>query len=367
MNRKAPTQKYQKYLITASLPAALSVFGLFLVYSVVYEENILRFQVQLFAVLAGMTGMVLLSALDFRRFRRSLSLLLYGISVSLLVLTLLIGDGPGNKSWISIPGLILEFQPSELVKVLFIFTFSQHIARLEEEKRLGTLRGIAALFFHFASLTALVLAQRDVGNALIYCFICAVMLIAARLRMRYYIGSIAGLAASAPLLWHFMGEHRRQRVLAGFHPAADPDGYGYQALKSMAAIAAGGITGNGWLALTAAREVPALHTDMILAALAEQFGILGVLFLILLETALILRIIVIAARTDMASSLLCIGVSALIFGQFIISVGMCLGQLPVIGVTLPFISYGGSSVFSLFCACGLVLAADKLPVNDAIK
>jgi rod shape determining protein RodA len=167
---------------------------------------------------------------------------------------------------------------------------------------------------------------------------------------------MAVLAALAfPVIWPHLDEYRRMRILVGFNPSIDPTNYGYQQLRSMDAIAAGGVFGEGMFGGAKYRLVPTFWTDFIFAVIAEKFGLFGCIILFALLLLLVLRIFLVARRAgNDYATFICAGVAAIITAQSIENMGMCLGMLPVIGITLPFVSYGGSSVLSMYLLIGLI-------------
>jgi rod shape determining protein RodA len=294
---------------------------------------------------------------DYEELLRRFTVPLFVVSVVSMVITLLIGTGPegsSNRCWIEIPGFI-SIQTSEFVKILFVMTFAKHIDLLKE--KINKPLSVLALCIHGGLITLCVLATGDLGSALVFAAIMAIMLYTGGLSLWYFAGAIVLLLILFPYLWPKLALYQQQRILVGFDPTLDPEGYGYQPLRSLATIAAGGFRGSGYSGGSYYTTVPKYYTDFIFAVIAEKFGFFGVLAYLILMTVLIVRLIVLArrARKDCGANL-CMGIAAIFIAQSLENIGMCLGMLPVIGITLPFLSYGGSSMLSSFLCVGVVLS-----------
>lgn len=347
----------------ALIAVCLALCGILVIASAVHatmENGGVRYIViQSAAVLSGIVGMTLLSFWDYERYMKKLCVPLFLFAAVLLAATLVIGTGEGtNRSWIRFSFLPIGIQPSEFAKIFFICTFAYHLASVRT--RLNRLRNLFALCLHFGVICGLVLLQGDLGSALVFVFIFICMMFASGVKLRYFLAAAAAVLAASPFLWERLSYYQKQRILVGFSPESDPQGFGYQVLRAKEAIANGGLTGMGYMQGTltqnaAASALPKRHTDMIFAVMAEEFGFIGVLFYLLLYTALVVRILWIAAHVrGYMGSYICIGAAAVIIFQGLENIGMCMGLLPVIGLTLPFLSYGGSSALSLFLLIGVV-------------
>jgi rod shape determining protein RodA len=204
-------------------------------------------------------------------------------------------------------------------------------------------------------LAGLVFLQDDLGTALVYMTIALAMMFAAGLSVWYYV--IGGTAAvvAFPYIWPLLGEYQRMRILVGFNPELDPTDFGMQALMSRRAITAGGIFGTGLNGGGYYENVPMANNDFVLSMIGEKFGFVGCAAVVLLFAVLIIRIFIIAirARKD-CGAYIAVGCGALLLAQVTENLGMALAMLPVVGITLPFISYGGSSVLSLYMMVGIM-------------
>ena len=347
----------------AVIALMLAVMGIVIIASAVHTTmtgyGIKYIVIQSVAVLLGVTGMAVLSTLDYERYLKKLCIPLFLVTCALLAATLVIGTGEGsNKSWIRFSFLPIGIQPSEFAKIFFICTFSYHLATVRE--KLHKIWHLTALCIHFGIVCGLVLLQGDLGSALVFVFIFLCMMFAAGVKLRYFLIRAALVLGASPFLWERLSYYQKQRILVGFTPEADPQGFGYQVLRAKEAIAGGGLWGMGYLQGTlsqspAASALPKRHTDMIFAVLAEELGFVGVCIYLFLYVLLVVRILWVASKArGYMGSYICIGAAAVFIFQGLENLGMCMGLLPVIGLTLPFLSYGGSSALSLFLLIGVV-------------
>ena len=315
------------------------------------------------AIILGIVCMFILSKSDYNHIIKYAKYL-YILSIAAMLLTLAFGvgdeSGVGNKNWIRFPlpgGNTIGIQPSELVKIAFILTLAKHLDAVKEN--INHPKNILFLFMHFGGITGLVLFQGDLGSALVFVFIFIAMLFASGVNLWYFLAGIFVLIASSPLLWNFLREDQRRRILVGFNPELDPLDKGFQVLTSQKAIGSGGLFGAGYQKgyYTQRTTIPKQWTDFIYSAAGEEFGFIGSILVLILLTLIITRIFVIARNArNTPGSLICVGVMAIFISQTIENIGMCLGLLPVIGITLPFFSYGGSSVLGSLLGIGVVLS-----------
>ena len=319
------------------------------------------------AIILGTVCMFILSKMDYNHVIKYAQYL-YILAVVSLILTLVIGVGDeigvGNKSWIRIPiggGNTVGLQPSEIVKIIFILTFAKHLDTVKEE--INSPKNILLLVLHFVVILGLVLLQKDLGSALIFIFIFAVMLFAAGASLWYFLGGLFMLVASSPLLWRLLSDNQRNRILVGFDYSLDPQGLGFQPRLSQWAIGSGGLFGAGYQQgdFTQGNSphgmIPFQWTDFIYSAAGEEFGFIGAILVLLLLAFIISRIFMISRNArNTSGSLICVGVMTIFIAQIVENIGMCLAMLPVIGITLPFFSYGGSSILSSLLGIGVVLS-----------
>lgn len=303
----------------------------------------------------GLFGMMFVFAVDYRELER-LSYFFYGITLLLLLLVPIIGSfGGGARRWINLGAFSL--QPSELAKVSSLLVLAQYF-HLVIPPTGYNLRDLIYPGVLVAIPMGLVLAEPNLGTATIIGFVAMTLVFAAGIRL----SSLATLGAAAggllPLLWHQMKPYQKQRILSFLHPDMDPLGTGYHMIQSKITIGSGMLWGKGFLQGTQNRLdfLPEKHTDFIFAVLAEEWGFIGVCTLFALYGALLARLLVIAWKArDRFGSLVALGGAAIIFWQLLINVGMNIGILPVVGVPLPLLSYGGSSLLTVMLAMGLAL------------
>jgi len=339
-----------------------SIFGIVVISSATATSDTGSFRyvfIQSFALVIGIGLFVLLTVFDIDVIVDKWPFLV-AISVLLLVALIPFGvdDGTGNKSWLRFLGI--GIQPSEIVKVIYVALLAKHVSYLKEYKNLNHVFSVAQLAVHFFLPFALVIViSGDLGSALIFLFIFVVMLFVAGLRLYWFVLGIGAMAAVIPVAWeHVLKDYQKNRILAPYTTNIENyDDVVWQAKQSKLALASGQLTGTGLYngTQTQSRAIPAQQTDFIFAVIGEELGMIGCIIVIALLTMIILRCVYVGVRSkNTMSMLVCFGVAATIGFQTFINVGMCLGLTPVIGLTLPFFSYGGSSMFSLFAAVGLV-------------
>lgn len=345
--------------ICALLLSVVGIISIFVTVSVSELSacrGISKVFIQLGAVIVGAALMLLIARLPLGFVYKRLWWCFLILSVSLLLLTLKYGTGPsGTKSWLTIPGISLQLQTSEFVKLLFIISFTGHLKLVG--KKINHPLAVLSLLVHVGVIAGIVVLQHDLGSALVYLFIAIFMCFSAGLSGWYFVGGGALCLAGFPIIWRFLTEYQKQRIIVGLNPELDPLGYGYQVILSKNAIISGFPWGSKWLSLTYSPKTPAAHTDMIFSVMAEQFGIIMILAVFILYAVIVFRLLSMGRRCGRTGAEICAGVAAIFVIQATENIGMCMGILPVIGVTLPFLSYGGSSVLSLFIGLGIAVSA----------
>ncbi len=307
------------------------------------------------ASLVGLGAVLFLSCLDYGLILKRYFFVILAGSVILMLITVVFGRGyvedSTNRCWLFIGGF--SIQPSEFVKIAFILTLAKHLELVEG--KIDSPLTLLPLMAHAGLVIGLVLVTGDLGSGLIFIVIVAAMLFVAGLSLWYFAGAFLLLIMAFPFLWTRLLPYQQNRILAGFQPEVDPTYAGYQALKSRQAIAAGGFRGAGLFGGTYYKSVPAHVTDCFFSMVCEKFGFIGAMVYILLLLLLVLRLLNIAQTANTRSgTFICIGVAALIIAQSVENIGMCLGVLPVVGITLPFLSYGGSSMLASYLYLGVV-------------
>ena len=280
--------------------------------------------------------------------------ILYGLSIAALLATFAFGKLVfGSRRWIRI--LWFNLQISEFVKLVIILVVARYLSELKTDEmrlrdllRLGVLVGIP---------TALVMRQPDLGTGLTYLPILAVGILLAGLRWSHFAAILLVGALALPAGWYILQDYQKGRLETFINPARDPRGSGYQVIQSKIAVGDGGMWGRGVTrgTQTQLRFLPVPHTDFIFSAFAEEHGFVGVMFMLILYFALLMQIVHNAQTApDRAGLFICMGVGALLLFHILVNVGMVVGRMPVTGIPLPLMSYGGSSIWSTFLMLGLV-------------
>ena len=319
------------------------------------------FIVMTFAVCVGLVIALIISLIDYE-FIIKMAPFIGLFCIGIMVITLLFGVGPAErpdaKTWLKIGNTGIFFQPSEIVKIGFIITFGVHLERLK-----GNINhpiSIIQLAIHAIIPVALVIISGDMGSALVFMIIAVAMLFIAGLHWGYFLGGGLILLASLPLAWiYILDDIQKDRFLALIYPEEYPNII-YQQERGLAAIGGGGITGQGLFKGTLTQipnAIPEAENDMIFTVIGEELGLVGCVTALLLLTGIIIRIIR-TGRHDKTGNtkVMCYGVASMIAGQVIINIGMCLMLLPVIGITLPFFSAGGSSNLCIYFSIGLIMS-----------
>ena len=315
--------------------------------------------VQAFSIFLGVCGAVLISIIDYKDLAR-LWKIYAPVVYALLILTFFIGVGapgrPEDRRWLFIPGVGFSFQPSELLRVAFILMFAYHIFKVHD--RLNHPLHLAGLLAHGAIPVIIVQLQGDSGSALIFAVIIICMLFSAGLGWKYILGATAIFGVSLPIIWNvILTDFQRQRILELYY-RTDVQGVFFQQHQALMAFAVGGQGGRGFFdASQPYIYVPEQHNDFIFSFLGETTGFVGCVLAVAVMVILWFKILRCAAKAkDILGYMICIGVFAMLAFQAVINIGMNISMLPVIGNTLPFLSYGGSSVLTSYLGVGLVLS-----------
>ncbi len=354
-------------LLLLFLCAATSFYGILMVFSATKASipegaSISRdARTMILAVVMGMVIAVGISFIDYNFITKMFPLI--GLFCIMLMLSLFIwGKGPAErpdaKTWLSLGSGGLYFQPSELLKIGFIITFGMHLELVSD--KLKSLFHLFLLAFHAAIPIGLVALTGDMGSALIFILIFLSMLFCAGVQLRYFALGAVAAGAAAPLVWRYLFDAtQKNRILGLLHPEQYAD-IMYQQNMGLKAIISGGFTGQGLFngALTQVENaIPEAENDMIFTVIGEELGLLGCISVFVLLTLIIARILQIGRRSKYgASKLMCYGFAFMIAAQAIVNIGMCLRVLPVIGITLPFFSAGGSSNLCVYIGIGLMLS-----------
>ena len=286
---------------------------------------------------------------------RDLAYWMYGVGLLLLISVLMVGDeGKGAQRWLNLG--IVRFQPSELMKIAVPLSVAAYIA--ERPLPSSFLRIVVCLVMVFIP-SLLISKQPDLGTSLLIASSGLIVIFLSGVSWRFIIGLLISVASALPVLWHLMHNYQKQRVLTFLNPESDPLGAGYHIIQSKIAIGSGGLSGRGWLEGTQSNLafLPERSTDFIFSVIGEEFGLIGVGMLLFLYLAIASRGLYIASQAQSSFARLLAGSISLTFlVGVIVNVGMVTGLLPVVGVPLPLISYGGTSMVTLLASFGILMS-----------
>lgn len=333
---------------------ALIGFGLMVLYSASGQSPAMM-KAQLIRLGLALAVMIVFAQISPQTIKRW-SIPVFSVGLLLLMAVLLFGHvGKGAQRWLDLG--FMKFQPSEIMKLATPMAVAWFIASQPLPPRLGRL---LCGFLMCAIPTLLIAKQPDLGTAILIAAAGVFVLFLAGMSWRLISFITVLLSAFAPVMWFFlMHDYQRQRVLTFLHPESDPLGAGYHIIQSKIAIGSGGVDGKGWLQGTQSQLefLPERHTDFIFAVLSEEFGLLGVLLLLALYLFIIGRGLVIASQAqDNYSKLLAGSLTMTFFVYVFVNIGMVSGLLPVVGVPLPLVSYGGTSMVTLMAAFGVMMS-----------
>ena len=312
--------------------------------------------VQIASMILGIIAFVLFTVIDVDLVARQWKLLML-VDLALLVALVLFGedDGTGNSAWIRFAGI--GVQPSEIIKVIYIIVAARQMTYLKEYKDINSFFSVVQMAAHFMLVFgSIVVVSSDLGSASIILGIFIVMFYALGVRLYWFAAGGAAVAAAIPLLWnYFLKDYQKQRLIAPYDSSIDPDGWGitWQTTQSKLTLASGRLTG------VEEGHTPSVftgkHTDFIFSCVGENLGMIGCIVVIILLLIIIIHCVRVGLKSGRTFDMLvCIGVAAAVTFQTYINIGMNIGITPVIGITLPFFSYGGSSMVTMFAAMGLV-------------
>lgn len=338
----------------------LAGFSLTIIWSV--KPDLVSSQILFF--LLGLALFFLFSQIDYRIFARFFWFF-YLLSLLLLFLTLLEPQTRGAVRWLEIFGF--RFQPSEIAKPLLLVFFASALSKIPI-KNLNFLILKNLLFLSLPLI--LVFKQPDLGNTLIFLLMFFGITFGAGLSPILTLGALGFLGLSLPFIWSNLATYQKQRIFSFLNPQADPLGSGYNLLQSMITVGSGQFFGRGlgWGTQSHLLFLPERHTDFIFASLAEELGFFGSLILLGAYALLLARILKIATRLeDKFGILICFGSFSLLLGQIFINLGMNLGLLPITGITLPLVSYGGSSIVGTMIILGIVASVAQTVKKESFQ
>lgn len=368
----------QADLVLLGLCCAASLFGIAMIFSATrYMDSNRNVLVQTVALGLGVCVYLGISMVDIETLMKRWKWLVAFnlIFIGLLLSPFGVSDNTGNTAWLKFPYVPVSIGPAEFVKISFTLLLARQLEWLREEKR--DLKSFPAAFTVAGHTLGLIgfyfVISGDMGNALVFFFIFLAMSFVAGFALRWFVVLLGGVGVGvgAVFLLDLMGmipESKRymlDRFIVIFDRSYSPLGAGWQQGRSLLAIGSGGLLGQGYLNGTQTQSdystnLPARHTDLIFSVIGEELGLVGCIVTLLLLCAIIGRVLWMAKRSQtLFQRCVCTGMAAMLIFQTIINVGMCLFVMPVIGITLPFLSYGGSSVVALYMAMGVVSGFKK--------
>ena len=355
-------------LVLLLLCVVTSIYGCVVIASTTAHSGSSRYLIiQIGAIIIGIISYVAVSAvdLDFVSEHRGV-LVLFNIFLLLLLIPFGVDFKSGNRSWIQLPLLPFSIQPAELCKITFVLIMASVMASYQQ--RISSLKSVFSMLFQVGLLVGLnMVLSKDAGVSLIFVFIFAGMAIMGGVSWWWILLGISLIVLGAPIIWeNFMSANQQKRILVLFDPSIDPLGLKerYHSKRSLLSLTGGGLMGQGLFNgnRTQIGALPAQHTDYIFSAIGEELGFMGCFLVLALLIGIIIRVIVVGSRSqNYLRRMVCLGSAMALIFQICSNVGMCIGITPVIGLTLPFMSYGGSSIVSLYAMLGLVSGVHARP------
>ena len=362
-------------MVLLALILAASLFGVVLIYSATRylgQDGIRYVPIQIVSILLGVVAYFIMSFVDVELFTEKSWKWMFGFNVFIVLLLLTpFGVGAettGNNSWLAFPFLPVNIQPAEVAKVFFVLLLALQCRKLQDWgiSRFTSVVQLAGHTLFMAGLIAVI--SGDFGMSLVYLGLFVIMAWTAGVKKRWFLLGLAGSAGGTALVWSHLPSYIQERFTVVIdHITGNPETLyqqtqvrGWQQTRSILAIGSGGVFGQGYLQgtqtqSTSSESLPALYTDEIFAVCGEELGLIGCVAVMLLLTAIILRCIWVARRASSPmSAYIAMGYAAMLLLQTVINIGMCLYVFPVVGLTLPFFSYGGSSIITLYACMGIV-------------
>lgn len=328
--------------------------------------------VQIAALLLGILAYLFFSVIDLDIFAEQ-NRLLYLFCLVFISMLYIWGrdDGTGNRAWMVIPYVGVSIQPSEVCKVLFIIILAQEMTIRRDKLN----SPVSILVFALLVIVIVGLymdASNDAGSAISFLIIFIFLAIGAGISFGWFLGGFAAICAAVPVLWStgIIRDYMKNRILVVYDPTIDPmaNNERYQMDQTQTALGSGKMFGQGYGngKMTGSGSIPAQHTDCIFSVIGEELGFIGCMVVMIILAAIVIRCLLVGLKTpNFTSRLVCIGIAGMLMFQIIVNIGLNLGVLPVIGLTLPFFSYGGSSLVMTFAAMGIVSGIHKRPESDS--
>ena len=357
-------------MVLLSLCVAASIFGIVVISSATnYRGSAQYVRIQILALILGVTLYVLFTLIDVDIIAERRELLLI-FSIAFILLLIPFGDTrSGNRSWLDFSFLPFSIQPAELCKIPFILVLAKTMSiRQNKISHISTVMRLAVITLFLFAL--IIVCSEDLGVALQYLCIFVIMAFVGGVNIFWFLGAFGAVVAVSPFLWRYLSADRQNRILVLFDSRIDPlaQNERYQMNRSLRALQNGGVTGQGLYhgTMVQSGSIPAQHTDLIFSSIGEELGMLGCMAVLILLTAIIIRIIHVGIKSgNYMNRLICVGIAGMLTAQVFINIGVCIGLVPVIGLTLPFFSYGGSSLVTMFFAMGIVSGINMRPAPDS--
>ena len=331
-----------------------------------FGSNLRYIIVQLASVGLGVIAYALVSSIDVELISEHRgAMVVFNTILLLMLLPFGTDNNTGNRSWLDIPGFPVMVQPAEICKITYVLIMASVMS--SHQNNISSIPSVMHMVLHLGMLVGLnMLMSRDAGVSLIFVFIFIGMAFAGGVSLWWFALAISAIAIMIPIIWPMLGQYQRERILILIDPTFDAMGTGarYHSKINLQSLTGGGLAGQGLFNgnRTQGGNLFAQHTDYIFSSMGEELGFLGCVLIMILEFAIIARCIYVGMRCqDYMRRLICFGAASALMFQVMINIGMCIGVMPVIGLTLPLISYGGSSVVTIFAMLGLVSGAYARP------
>ena len=331
-----------------------------------FDGNLRYIIIQLLAIFLGTIIYAMISSIDMDFLQENRNLM---VAFNILLLLMLIPFGTdndtGNRSWLDFKILPVMIQPAEICKITYILIMASVMASHQND--ISSVPAVMHMVLHLGILVGLnMVLSGDAGVSLIFVFIFIGMAFAGGVSLWWFLLAFGVIAVAVPFAWPLLGTYQQERIRVLIDPTFDAQGIGarYHSKINLLSLTGGGLTGQGLFNgnRTQGGNLFAQHTDYIFSSVGEELGFFGCVLIMVMELAIIARCIFVGARTpDYMRRLVCFGAASALMFQILINVGMCIGVMPVIGLTLPLISYGPSSVVSIFGMLGLVSGAHARP------
>lgn len=334
------------------------------------DSNLKYIVIQLAATLLGVVAYALVSSIDIDAMSERRSwLVAFNICLLMLLVPFGTDNNTGNRSWLDIPGVPVMIQPAEICKISYVVIMASVMNA--HQNRISAFPSIMHMALHLCILVGLnMVLSKDAGVSLIFVFIFIGMAFGGGVSLGWFALAIGAIAIAFPVIFPYLGEHQQNRIMILFDETIDPQGINerYHYMMNLKSLTGGGLTGQGLFNgnRTQGGNLFAQHTDYIFSSMGEELGFFGCVMIMLLELGIIARCIMVGMKCpDYMRRIICFGAASALTFQVMINIGMCIGVMPVIGLTLPLISYGGSSVVTIYAMLGLVSGSHARPQSQS--